>query len=410
MKVLWFVNNPSNFKKQDGGYNGCGWISSLEEALTENTEDIDLSVAFILKSEKKKIKKGRVTYYPISPTPKGFVSRFVDFFRFDTSFHIEDYSDYLDKMSQIILDVSPDIIHVFGSENIFGLVSQVTNIPIVLHIQGILNPYLNAFLPPFVSWTNYIFFNRSIQTMLKHYRDKYHIKLGANRETFILKHINYYIGRTDWDYRITRLYNQKAEYFYGGEILRQPFYFEAERNIPKQLKIVTTISAPQYKGLDLVLKTVNILSLRENLNFSWNIYGNIDKKLALTKVTAGHINLKGVADAQTLKKDILSSTVYVHPSYIDNSPNSVCEAQILGCTVIATDVGGVSSLIRDKETGFLIPANDPFQLAFLILHLYEDKQLNINIGNKAKEVAQKRHNKNDIIDSLKNTYKNILMK
>jgi len=48
------------------------------------------------------------------------------------------------------------------------------------------------------------------------------------------------------------------------------------------------------------------------------------------------------------------SRFMVHPSYIDNSPNSICEAQILGLPVVATNVGGVESLIENGKTGLLI--------------------------------------------------------
>ena len=60
---------------------------------------------------------------------------------------------------------------------------------------------------------------------------------------------------------------------------------------------------------------------------------------------------------------MLSCTAYVHPSYIDNSPNSVCEAQVLGVPVVATDVGGVPSIVENGKTGWLVPANDPVATA-----------------------------------------------
>lgn len=82
----------------------------------------------------------------------------------------------------------------------------------------------------------------------------------------------------------------------------------------------------------------------------------------------------------------------------------------MGCPVIATNVGGVSSLIVNSETGFLIPANDPYQLVYLLLLLYNDKQLNIDMGIKAKEIARKRHSVNDIVNSILNTYNLILEK
>ncbi len=407
MRVLWFVNNPSNFRKQKGGYNGCGWISSMENAVSKN-EEIDLKVSFILDDERFCITQGNVSYYPIRPKKENLIRLLYNSINFDTAFSLDTYNYYLCQMQKIIAASKPDIIHVFGSENIFGLVSQITDIPIVLHIQGVLGPYLNAFLPPFESWLTYIFKDRNILSVYKRCRDRYHILRGANREAFILQNIHNYIGRTEWDYRITKLFNPEANYYYGGEILRQPFYTDECRSIPSKLKIVSTISAPKYKGFDLILKTVNLLLAKGNIDFVWHVYGNVTYEVS--EQVSKYVVLKGVVDAESLKNDILTATVYVHPSYIDNSPNSVCEAQILGCPVIATNVGGVSSLIDDSENGFLIPANDPYQLAFLLLLLDSDKHLNENIGIKGREIARKRHNINDIVDSILDTYNSILEK
>ena len=44
-------------------------------------------------------------------------------------------------------------------------------------------------------------------------------------------------------------------------------------------------------------------------------------------------------DSEQVAQELSSSRVYIHPAIIDNSPNSLCEAQIVGCPVIAANVG-----------------------------------------------------------------------
>ena len=74
MKVLWFVSNTSNYRSSKGGYNGCGWISSIENAIiADNT--INLNVSFILNGEDFKITQNGVTYYPIEEKPTSIFSR-----------------------------------------------------------------------------------------------------------------------------------------------------------------------------------------------------------------------------------------------------------------------------------------------------------------------------------------------
>jgi glycosyltransferase involved in cell wall biosynthesis len=101
---------------------------------------------------------------------------------------------------------------------------------------------------------------------------------------------------------------------------------------------------------------------------------------------------------------LLSANVFVHPSYIDNSPNSVCEAQITGVPVIACNVGGISSLIKNNETGLLVPSNDPYSLAYKIKELCVSKLKAEKISKKAVIVATKRHNSKSILLNLVSIY------
>ena len=46
-------------------------------------------------------------------------------------------------------------------------------------------------------------------------------------------------------------------------------------------------------------------------------------------VKSNNITLRGIVSAEELANSLSEATVYVHPSYIDNSPNSICEAQVI---------------------------------------------------------------------------------
>lgn len=407
MRVLWFTNTPSNYNVMNGGFNGGGWISSLETEISKH-KDIDLAVSFIYPRQPFKTQIENVTYYPIEfPKQNKFIT-LKNILKGTYPINKEEINTFL----RVIDDFKPDIIEIFGSEQSFGLISTKTTVPIILHIQGIINPYLSAYLPPFISWIDFYLQDINPRRIIYNYINKKKWIIQSKQEKEILKNISYYIGRTEWDKRVTKLYNPKCKYFYGSEILRNPFYFFEERHIPSKLTIVTTISDPLYKGFDLILKTANLLKVNYNLDFEWKVFGNINPRFIESKV---HINsdevgiiLMGVGNAQDIKNALLSCTCFFHPSYIDNSPNSLCEAQMLGCTVISTNVGGISSLIEDGETGYLIPANDPFQSAFLINHIYQNADLNLKLGFNAYTKAKLRHDKNSIINSLINVYNLIL--
>lgn len=390
-------------------HNGGGWIASLINRLSQQP-NVEIAVGYFGKKDAK-YKDASLIAYQIQEDKslKALLKKHFPLYPVSTYLERKSWNFYEKKLLTVVNDFKPDVIHIWGSEKQFGLIGGLTEVPIVLHIQGILNPYYNSYLPPFFSWQKgYLNLIGSIRNI----KIKRGWIAGCQREKEIFSRINNYIGRTEWDKRITKIFNPNANYFYGGEILRDCFYKETSRTIPSKLTIVSTISSPIYKGFDCILKTANILKSLLHEDFIWKVFGNVNPSNIESIIGLKHYNLnielKGVADTETLIDNITKSTVYVHPSYIDNSPNSVCEAQLLGVSVIAANVGGLSSIICDEETGFLVPANDPYQMAYLIQCLYKDAQLNEKVGFAAKMQSLKRHDPEEIVKRLLNIYEIIL--
>lgn len=407
MRILWFTNTPSCYKTQKGGYNGGGWISSLEKEITKN-HDIELAICFHSEDkEPKKIVQNNVTYYPINT--KSYIVRIIQK-TIGSNKYSERYK--VNEYLKVINDFKPDIINIFGSEESFGLISLHTNIPIILHIQGIITPTLTAYYPPKYSLYSILLNSLNPIKILKVYKNIKEWNYKARREQLMLTHIRYIMGRTEWDKRLTRIYAPQAKYFHCNEILRDLFYDKIySYTPPKKLNITSTISSPYYKGFDTILQAAYILKNVLKIDFIWNVYGINDIKSyeQKFKIKASECNIKigGIIDAKLLAETIKESTVFVHPSYIDNSPNSVCEAQILGCPVIATNVGGIPSLIKDEITGCLIPTNDPYQMAYLIKKIATDKELAEKLSINGHKMATERHNKVTITDNLISIYKKI---
>jgi glycosyltransferase involved in cell wall biosynthesis len=116
------------------------------------------------------------------------------------------------------------------------------------------------------------------------------------------------------------------------------------------------------------------------------------------------IEFVGYQSAQQIAGLFKDSFCLIHPSYMDNSPNSVCEAQVSGLPVIATDVGGVGSLITDNETGMLVKRYDAAGLADKVCRLAEDKSLYRCISEKSRSLARERHNRRKIVDNTIEIY------
>lgn len=415
MRILWITATAGNYQSPHscgGGYNGGGWISSMQNELAKR-DDIKLGIAFCRNGEPAKVEQDGVVYYPIPHHTKSKKDKILDLFKLNDATRDEVLWPYYEhKFKEVIEDFKPDVIHIFGSELYHGLAARVAgNIPMVLHIQGLLSLYIYILLPPGFSRREYIMSGKGLKGKFHHLQYLAYWKRSAYREKAILNAVFNVIGRTDWDRQAMAVLNPKAKYYYGGEILRDVFYEARKRQIPNVPTITTTISFPTYKGYDVILKVAYILKNELHLNFQWNVYGNIDPEFIEKHIGLSHqdlnVNLCGVASAETLCDALLSSTMYFHSSYIENSPNSVGEAQMVGVPVVASRVGGTDSMVEHGKTGFLYPVTDPYIAAYYIKRLIDNKEENMAIGIKAREIALVRHDKRQIVKELLDVYEQI---
>lgn len=415
MKVLIFSNTCGNFHMPSSstGYNGGGWISTLQTELSK-APDIQLGLCFVGNGLPDKVEQDGVSYYPVPNARKPLKDKLLDALH-PNDVHRDEvlWPHYKEHFKKAIDDFQPDVIHIFGSELYMGLAALVADRPCVLHIQGLLSLSIYIVLPPGVSRRSFVW-KDGLRGVWHNWSFLNYWQRSVYREKTILKSVDHVIGRTDWDREAMKMLNPNATYHYGGEILRPVFYEEAKREIPERLTITTTISAPTYKGYDLLLRVAYILKNECNLDFVWNVYGNVDRSWAERLVGYSHtdVNVKlcGTATAEQIREALLQSTLYFHPSYVENSPNSVCEAQLLGLPVVATNVGGTATLVEDGETGLLFPATDPYMGAERILRLTKGQETNISMGAKGRQIALKRHDRKEIVTQLLNVYHEIAKK
>jgi len=406
MRVLWFSVTPSLFSSHTNRHNGGGWIASLEQII-RTEQSIQLGVAFEFPDNHFCCDKDGVVYYPVQCKKRSWIKKWLN------NSNEEKKTKYYLK---IIEDFKPDLIQIFGSENDFGVICQYTQIPVVIHMQGCIPPYHNALFPVRMNSFDFVFHRGlSLQRRIIGMRSQHAFHKRAEKEIKIVQSCYYFMGRTEWDKSLINLFNPSATYFHCEEVLRDSFMNNNKQwkvEVSDKIKIVSVISNPWYKGVDLILKTAQLLKRFTGLDFKWQVYGvqNIRFYEHKYKIKAVDVNVKimGTASKEELVDTLCSATCYVHPSYIDNSPNSLCEAQVLGVPVLATYVGGISSLVKNGETGILFPANAPYTLAALIKRISADKELALQLSYKARQQAIERHNPNAIRTRLLEIYKQIL--
>lgn len=415
MKVLFFSAAPTQHKAEGkpSGYNGGGWVGALFGELLKQP-DLELGVCDIADGRPEKEMVGEVTCYCVPSHHKAWKDKLLDALHpWNVRRDEVLWPHYTERFKRIIEDFQPDIIHIFGSELYRGLAALVADRPCVLHIQGLLSLSLYIYLPPGVSRREYIW-KDGWRGVWANWSYLNYWERSCYREKTALSAVGHVIGRTRWDREAAAILTPQARYHFGGEMMRPVFYEGGERTLPQKLTLMTTSSAPLYKGFDLILHVADILKNVCGLDFEWNVFGNVEPRFAERVTRLKHedlnIHLCGVATAEQLRDQLLRSTLYFQPSYVENSPNSVCEAQLLSLPVVATNVGGTDCIVEDGASGFLFPATDPYMGASKVLQLFRDTDLNVKMGERGKGIALKRHDRKAIIQALIETYKDMLPK
>lgn len=417
MNVLWFSLSPCGSLRRNNTKRVIqGWLVSLEDAIKQG-EDIHLSVSYLSSQKEAPFEYDGVTYYPISGRK---YSKLDLLFGKNINFKKRD-SEIVESMKDVIDKAKPDLIHIHGTEECFCLIAQeVKNIPILVSLQGLYAPIYerNYVGIPYVEFRR----KDSIASRFFHFsaKDKEKaMKHMRNRELSYYGSIKYFVGRTEWDKEIVTLMQPDAKYFVIDEILRNDFYLErwSKRKFGKPYCISSILSPGQIiKGFETILKTANILKVYGNIDFSWNIIGYSGEE-SIVKISEDYTGLNsqdnniifcGLLDARHVMQHLKESDVYVQMSHIENSPNSVCEAMAIGMPVIATCVGGTSTMLKDEVEGLLIHDGDPYYAAAKIKSLLNNYDVAKKMADCAHERAMKRHNPVAISESMISVYRSVI--
>ncbi len=416
MRVLWFTNTPSlsaDYLKNKSI--GGGWIDSLESELS-NVPSVQLGISFNLDRKLDPFTLNTTKYYPIHNTaPTGKIKKLVSRWKkpIQNETNIQPYLT-------VIEEFRPDIIHIFGTEGVFGLIISKTNVPSVIHIQGNLIFCDHKWYSGLTAFEILRYSKK--WPLLKGFGiyHKYYInKKEADRERRIFQQCKFFMGRTDWDRRVSSVLSPDSRYFHCDEMIRPGFY--SIQWSPKKDKtcytIITTLRNNVYKGLETIFECKRILNeINSRLEIFWKIAGInssdeitylLEKKYKST-FNENEIQLLGPLQEGELIDEMLEADAFVHPSHIDNSPNSLCEAMLLGMPVIATCAGGIPSIVENKKEGLLVQDGDPYALAGAIMELKQNRNFADQLRTNAREKALKRHDPTKIVSDVISIYSSII--
>lgn len=417
MKILWTVNLiPANLTSKIGVSSDVlgGWVESMAKQL-KSFSDIELAIACKCENgESFETEIDGVKYYSIAYTP---------------STPCEDIEKRFDE---IIKAFKPDLVHIEGTEFLHAKaaleICEKLHIPSVTSMQGILNGQYNYQCGQLQ--VDDLIFSKSLTNILAglllHFRKTKWYKKRLAHEKEVIENSKYILGRTTWDRAHSYAINPQAKYYSCNRILRTPFYTEKwdlsniERhsiyvgngyNALKGFHFVVE-ALPQlireYPDIKVYVAGHKPFTENDKRAFFKKGYGAYLKKLINDLGVQDHIVFTGPLKAQQVAERLSKVNAYVLCSTVENSPNTLGEAMLVGTPCIAAYVGGVSDMAEDGKEALFYRNDDPSLLVWNIKKIFDNDELALKLSENAKKKAEITHNPKLNAKKLVSVYKEIL--
>lgn len=414
-KLLWVCNLmlPAIARELHLPYSSReGWLSGIFERIQGEESVYRLGVCFPVRRELlAELQKGDFLGEQVRRFTAGNMVCYAFEERMESP---ELYEPELEgRMEEILADFQPDLLHIFGTEfphtlaavRAFGKPRQT-----LIGIQGLCSEIAKVYMAglPEEVQKAVTFRDWLRKDSIRQQQEKFAAR--GNHERQALLECGHITGRTDFDRRACEQINPHARYHFMNETMRREFYqgsWKREACIPHSL----FLGQGDYplKGMHFVLEALARLTEKypdSKLYVAGNsviaqdtwkeklklpAYGKYLLRLIARYGLQDRVIMTGPLDAAGMRERILSSGVFVCASVLENSPNTVGEAMLLGVPVAASAVGGIPDLITEGEDGLLFPAGDTAALAEAVERLWTEPELAERISENARRKAAGIH-------------------
>lgn len=426
MRVLWVCNImlPVIAKQLGESYSVReGWLSGILDRLLDRKKDeIELGICFPVEAEKDGLRaEMKLGKWGRQVVCYGFAQ--------DLS-HPEHYEEGIELcFARILSHFKPDLVHIFGTEFPHAYAcAKVYHRPerTLVGLQGLMCACARAYmagLPASVQKS------RTLRDRLRHdsmrqQQEKFFLR--AAREERLLKCVGHVAGRTPFDKKTVAAINPDAAYHFMNETMRPGFYRgEWEPKHCRRYEIFVSQADYPLKGFHDLLQAMKeilqdypetgiVVAGNSVLGMDGAVsrlklpaYGKYLRRLIRENGLSGKVRPLGQLQEEEMKQAFLGCHVFVCPSYMENSPNSVGEAQLLGVPVVASDAGGIPGIVEDGVGGLLYPCGDVHALAQAVKKVFSSDDFARRLGESQRAVSAEKYDGERNYETLRQIYEEI---
>jgi len=408
IKVLWLCNVV--FSDTESTASGT-WLHAMANALV-GTNEIQLfsitqeKVKYVTRQDSQSICQWLVPYESLNN--KGLPS-----------------SKTIQDIQTIVDDIKPDIIHIWGTENYWGLLTARGHIKgnIILEIQGLKFAYAKYFysglslLDIFKCFRLKEFIKPSISLFGQWYSFK---RWGYFEKEMLLNH-RFISTQSNWVRAYVKNVNPLAKILHTSLALRSEFVEANKWNFDHCVpyRVFTSSSGMvSYKGLHILIDAIAMLKnqypqiilciagkvstgLRRDGYTKWLI--RKIKNLGLYE----NIFWLGSLDAENLVIQMHKANIVVIPSFIETYCVALDEALTVGVPTVISFSGAMPELAIHEKSALYFPPGDSVMCADAIERFFVDREYAKEVSCNTYD-AKITKNKKNIISSQLTTYRLII--
>jgi len=177
-------------------------------------------------------------------------------------------------------------------------------------------------------------------------------------------------------------------------------------------KVATVASLTPHKGHRYLIEAAKII-LNKMPQFEFFIIGkgplseDLRNQVSSLRIKS---SVKFLGQRMNIYRLLSKMNLFVLPSLREGLPLAAIEAMAVGLPLIVTNVGGLPELIRNGQSGLIVPPAEPLQLAKKIMNVFNNPDKLKKMGKESRRIFEEKFRSEKMVKKLENLYLEIIKK